>query len=116
MQIKGNKKYILFGIIILLFVILVGSLSIILVGDELENKQIEYSDVVVSNKYVNNDTEHYYVIVDEKGELYDILNVADNDDMYNNLTIGKKYRLVIQKPLPTDDKYIHIIQVFNESH
>lgn len=116
MELKGNKKYIIIAIIVAIMVFVVGASAITVLTHTFDNKKIEYSDVVVADKYINNDTRHYYIVVSEEGTVYDILNFTDSDDVYNHLKIGNKYKFVTQKPLSKDDNYIHIIQVFNDTN
>lgn len=115
MQIKGNIKYIIIAVVIAVLVFAIGAFTITTLNHTLDNKQVEYSDVVIADKYINNDTQHYYIIVSESGTVYDMLNFTDSDDVYDHLKVGNKYKFVTQKPLSVDDKYIHIIQVFNET-
>ena len=116
MQIKGNIKYVIIAIIIAILVFCVGAFTITTLNHTLDDKQVEFSDVVVADKYISNDTQHYYIVVSETGTVYDILNFTDSDDVYNHLKIGNKYRFVTQKPLSAGEKYIHVIQVFNETN
>ena len=116
MQIKGNIKYLLIAIIVVFLVFSIGALFITTMDGVLQTKQIEYSNVVVKDKYINNDSQHYYVVVSESGDVYDILNSTESNEIYDNLQVGSKYKLVTQKPISDKDKYIHIIQVFNETN
>lgn len=110
---QGNIKYVIIAIIVLLLTFAIGAFVISSLDGMLVNKSIDYVDTVVADKYINNDTEHYYVIVDQQGNLFDIINITDNEGLYNQISIGHKYRFITKQPFSTDDKYIHIIQVHN---
>lgn len=110
---QGKMKYGIIAIIILLLTFAIGSFIIISLDGILENKQISYVDAVVADKYINNDSEHYYIIVSQDGNLFDIVNITDNDKLYNQIVVGQKYRFITKEPFSVDDKYIHILQVHN---
>ena len=110
---QGKMKYIIVAVIILLLTFAVGAFTIISLDGILTDKEIGYVDAIVADKYINNDSEHYYIIVSQDGNLFDIVNITDNDKLYNQIIVGQKYRFVTKEPYSVDDKYIHILQVHN---
>ena len=113
MNLKGPMKYIVVAFIVLLLTFFIGSFIITSLDSALQDRNINYVDTIVADKYINNDSEHYYVIVSQEGNLFDIINITDSEGLYNQISIGHKYRFVTKQPFSTDDKYIHIIQVHN---
>lgn len=110
---QSNMRYVIVAIIVLLLTFAIGAFVILSLDGILENKSIDYVDTVVADKYINNDSEHYYVIVSQEGDLFDIINITDSEGLYNQISIGHKYRFITKQPFSTDNKYIHIIQVHN---
>ena len=110
---QGKMKYIIVAVIILLLTFAIGAFTIISLDAILTDKEIGYVDAIVADKYINNDSEHYYIIVSQDGNLFDIVNITDNDELYNQIVVGQKYRFVTKEPFSVDDKYIHILQVHN---
>jgi hypothetical protein len=110
---KGRSKYCIIAIIILILTFSIGSFVIVSLDGMLTNKEIDYVDAVVADKYINNDSEHYYVIVSQDGDLFDIINITDNAGLYEKITVGGKYRFITKQPYSENDNYIHIVQVHN---
>ena len=110
---QGKMKYIIVAIIVLLLTFAIGAFVIVSLDGMLDVRGIEYVDAVVADKYVNNDSQHYYIIVSQDGNLFDIVNITDNDELYNQIVVGQKYRFITKEPFSVDDKYIHILQVHN---
>lgn len=105
-------KFIFIGSIIALVVFVIGAATIYELDAVLREKQITYEEVTVLDKYVNEDGNHFYIIISDKNETFDIRNDDDGAELFNKLEVGKHYRFVIQK----DDaaQTTHIIQVYNE--
>ena len=75
MQIKGNIKYVIIAIIIIVFVFLVGAFVITSLDNIVADSQVEDVKVIVAKKYISNDTQHHFVIVSDEGVMYDIMNL-----------------------------------------
>lgn len=113
---KGKPKYAILLIVILFLTLAIGASIILSLDDLLQDKEIDYVDVVVADKYINNDTSHYYVIVSQDGSLFDIVNITNSKNLFDRISIGEEYRFVTKKPFSIDDKYIHIVQVHDGSN
>lgn len=113
MKIKGKLKYVIIALIVGILVFTIGATFIISVTSIIEDKHVDYLDVVVTDKHITNDSNHYYIITDETGQSFDILNVSNSRKIYNQIKVGKEYRFVTKKPLTANDTYIHIIQVYD---
>ena len=110
---KGNRKYITIAIIVVVLTFAIGAFIITSLDGLMDVKNVNSVDVMVADKYINNDSEHYYVIVSSDGDLFDIVNITNTKDLYNQISVGKEYRFVTKQPFSADDKYIHILQVYN---
>lgn len=110
---KGYKKYLIIGLIVLILTFSIGSFVIVSLDEAIQQHNVNYVDAVVANKYIDNNSEHYYIVVSEAGDVFDIVNITDNDGIYKQIQIGKQYRFITKEPFSADDKYIHILQVYN---
>ena len=113
MNLKGPMKYIVVAFIVLLLTFFIGSFIITSLGSALQDRNINYVDTIVADKYINNDSEHYYIVVSDDGDVFDIVNITDSEGIFNQISVGEKYRFVTKEPYSVDDKYIHILQVHN---
>ena len=110
---KGNRKYVVIALIVLILTFSIGAFVITSLDGMMNAKNIDYVDTVVADKYINNNSDHYYVIVSQNGDLFDIVNITDDKGLYDQIIVGKEYRFVTKAPYSVDDKYIHILQVHN---
>ena len=94
---KGKRKY-----------VIITSLDGVI-----QNRNVNYVDIVVADKYINNDSDHYYIVVSSNGDVFDIVNITDSEGIFKQIQVGKEYRFVTKQPFSTDDKYIHILQVYD---
>ncbi|MBR3208754.1 MAG: hypothetical protein IKF82_00640 [Bacilli bacterium] len=113
MKIEGKFKYALIALIVSMLVFVAGAIIITSITNTIEDKHVDYLDVVVTDKKITNDSNHYYVIIDETGQAFDIINMSNSRKIYNHIEVGKEYRFVIKKPLSVNDTYIHIVQVYD---
>lgn len=110
---KGKRKYITIVVIFIILTFAVGAFIISSLDGLMDARNVNYVDAIVADKYINNDSDHYYVIVSSNGDLFDIVNISNTKELYNQIAIGKEYRFVTKQPFSADDKYIHILQVHN---
>lgn len=108
---EGNCRYVIIALVVLILTFVVGAFFIDSLNYVIQDKNVNYTDVIVANKYIDNDSEHFFVVVSEQGDVYDIVNITDGKDIFNSIEVGKHYRFIIKEPLSVDDKYIHILEV-----
>lgn len=110
---QGNMRYIIIAIVVLVLTFAIGAFVLVSFDGMIENRNINYVDTVVADKYINNDSEHYYIVVSSDGDVFDIINTTDNKNLFDQIVVGQKYRFITKEPISTNDKYIHILQVHN---
>ena len=110
---QGNRKYIVIAIIVLILTFAIGAFVITSLDGLMNVRNVNSADVMVVDKYLNNDTAHRYIIVSSDGNLFDIVNITNTKELYDQISVGKEYRFVTKQPFSEDDKYIHILQVYN---
>ena len=110
---KGKRKYVIIACIVLLLTFCIGAFVITSLDSVIQDHNINYVDAIVANKYINNDSEHYYIVVSDNGDVFDIVNITDSEGIFKQIQVGKEYRFVTKQPFSADDKYIHILQVYD---
>lgn len=110
---QGKMRYIIIASIVLFVTFFVGAFVITSLDMTIQQHNINYVDALVANKYINNDSEHFYVVVSENGDIFDIVNITDSEGIYKQIQVGKKYRFITKEPFSANDNYIHILQVYN---
>ena len=113
-MIKSNWKYILLAFFIMIIVFIGGAILLTFTSGTLDDKQINYTEFTVSDKYVDKDGNNNYVIVSDQNQKYELDNDDFGSDIYKDIEVGKHYKFVTQK----DNRSIttHIIQVHNDSN
>jgi hypothetical protein len=110
---QGKMRYVIIAFIVLCITFFVGAFVITSLDTVIQQHNVNYVDVLVANKYINNDSEHFYIVVSENGDIFDIVNITDSEGIYKQIKVGKEYRFITEEPFSANDKYIHILQVYN---
>lgn len=110
-QIMQSKYRFLFvGILIVLFVFVIGATTIILLSDVVEHENVYYEDVLVKDKYVDNNTDRY-VIVNDKFQDFEALNDRSGAKLYNQIQVGQRYNMIAHDSF--DHTFIHVVRADN---
>lgn len=107
-------KYAFVGIIIMIIVFVLGIVMIQGMSNVIMGQEITYTDAVISNKYLDESNGHFYIVVDNNNQTFDIKKNDQGTKMYNMITIGQHYKFVIQND--TNSPMMHIIQVYNDTN
>lgn len=97
---KTWKKCIFIFLIIFLLIVVGGSLSINYLHDTITNTHIHTESVTVVNKsYGNSSYGDYYFIIGDNNKTYSIVNHNDSHgkEMFNNIKVGKTYKIVVKE-------------------
>ena len=108
-------KYIIGGVLIFLIVFTGLYLSIIYMHESvIENRIYTETDTIIDNYYGNGQFSNYYLFTTSNNKTFSLIDNAHAKEIYDNVEIGKKYRLVLQIPDMNDPvQYTHILQVHN---
>lgn len=106
---NSKYRYVFVGIIIMIVVFCLGLAMIQGMNNFVIDKGVTSADVVVSEKYL--DDNNFYIIVSNNNQTFDIKKDNNGEKMYDKLIIGKHYRFTIQND--TKSPTTHIIQVYN---
>ena len=114
-QIMNSKyKFLFIGSIIALIIFIIGAVFITGLDQIITDKQVTYTEFTVVDKYVNSRGDHFYMVISDQNESFEIKNDDVGTEIFNNLEVGHHYHFVTQK---MDDKSVtHIIKVYNESN
>lgn len=107
---KSKYRFFFIWALIVLFVFLVGATTIILLNDIVEDEDIYYENILVEDKYVDNNTGKY-VIANDKLQDFEVLNDEPGAKIYNQMQVGQRYNIVAYES--PDHTFIHIIRVDN---
>lgn len=107
---KSKYRYIIICVIIFIVVFSIGAILIQSMSNEVSNRNISYTEFTVVDKYISEEGNHYYMVISDKNETFDIRSDDVGADIFNRLQIGNHYHFATQ----TDEsKITHIIQVYN---
>lgn len=113
---KAWKKCFFIFIIIFLFVLVGGVLSINYLSDAVTNSHIHTETVTVSDKmYGDNSISDYYIVIADN-KTYSISNHNDGygEKMFEKIEVGSKYKFIVKEPEVTDiNQFSHILQIYN---
>lgn len=116
---KTWKKSLWVFVIVFSLVLIGGVASITYLSDEVSNQHIHSENIVVADKiHGDSSSDDYYLIVSKDNKTYTIENHKDGygRKMFNNMEVGKKYRIVTKEPEFTDlNQFTHIMQVYNDT-
>lgn len=107
-------KYVFVGIIIMIIVFVLGALMIQGMSNVIEEQGVTYTDAIISDKYLDENNNHFYIIVDNNNRTFDIKNDDQGLKMFDKITLGQHYRFTIQND--TNSPIMHIIQVYNDTN
>ena len=109
---QGKMKYFIIAIVILVVTFVVGGIAITTLTHTFENNNVDYTNVLVTDKYADtNNSTHHFIIVSDNQQLFDIMDVPNGDRIYDNIEVGKTYHFVTEQD--ENNKLIHIVEVFN---
>lgn len=108
---NSEYKYVFIGITIMIIVFIVGAIMIQGMSNVITDQGITYTDTIVSNKYLDESNSHFYIVVGNNNETFDIKNDDQGTKMYDMITVGQNYRFTVQND--TNSPIMHIIQVYN---
>lgn len=108
-------KYIIGGVLIFLIVFTGLYLSIIYMHESVvENRIYTETDTIIDKYYSNGQFSNYYLFTTSDNKTFSLIDDTNAKEIYNNVEIGKEYRLVLQTPDMNDPvQYTHILQVHN---
>lgn len=107
-------KYLFVGIIIMIIVFLLGAIMIQGMSNIMTEQEITYTDTVVSDKFIDQNNNRFYIITGSNNETFDIPNDDRGTKLYDKIIVGKHYRFTIQND--TQSSIMHIIQVYNDTN
>lgn len=107
---KSKYKFLFVGILIILFVFFIGAVTITLLSDIVEHDNMYYENVLVHNKYVDNNTGRY-VIANDHGINFEMLNDTPGKKLYNQIGVGQRYNMVVHET--SDHSFVRLIRVNN---
>lgn len=108
-------KYIIGGVLIFLIVFTGLYLSIIYMHESVvENRIYTETDTIIDKYYGNGQFSNYYLFTTSDNKTFSLIDNKYAKEIYDNVEIGKEYRLVLQTPDMNDPvQYTHILQVHN---
>jgi len=107
-------KYAFVAAIIMIVVFVLGIIVIQGMTNVITEQQITYTDAIVSNKYLDESNDHFYVIVGNNNKTFDIEKSNQGTKIYDTISIGQHYRFTVQND--TNSPMMHIIQVYNDTN
>ncbi len=110
---QSKYRFVFIWVLIVLFVSLVGATTIILLSDVVTHDNIYYENVLVQDKYVDNNTGRY-VIVNDKFQDFEALNDRQGSELYDQIQIGQRYNIVAHESF--DHTFIHIARAYNATN
>lgn len=115
-KIQNNPcKYLIVAIIIMFVVFVIGVYFINTTMTVINEKNLEYVEFTVADKYISDDFDHHYIVVSEDNYTY----IIDNDDfgkkVFNKIETGSHYYFIIRSPYNDKDN-MHIVQVYNATN
>lgn len=111
---KTPYKYVVIFVIIFLVIFGIGVVAIQMMNNEITQENITYTEFTVVDKYVSEQGDHYYMIISDTNQTFDIRSDDVGSDIYNRLEVGQHYHFVTQKE--NGAKITHIIQVYNDTN
>lgn len=115
---KTWKKCLIVFVVIFIIVFCVGFISVGVLDSALIDSHVHTTSVVVTDKFISNNTYDDYIIIDSNNKTYVINNNDNNYDkrMYDSIKVGNKYDITIRNPAPNDiNQIIYILQVHHAS-
>lgn len=109
----SKYKYAIIGVIIALIIFTIGAVVITQLDSMVQEKQISYAEFTVTDKYIDEEGNHFYMVISDENETFEINNDTEGSEIFKQLEIGKHYHFVTQKEGTSETT--HIIQVYNES-
>ena len=108
-------KYIIGGVLIFLIVFTGLYLSIIYMHESVvKNRIYTETDTIIDKYYSNGQFSNYYLFTTSDNKTFSLIDNEHAKAIYDNVEIGKEYRLVLQTPDMNDPvRYTHILQVHN---
>ena len=114
---KTWKKCLLIFIVVFVIIITSSGMAINYLNDVVNNKNIHEESVVVKDKiYGDSSYTDYYIIIGTNNKTYSIVNHNDDygEKMFENIKIGKRYKMIVKEPEVTNiHKPTHILEVYN---
>ena len=107
-------KYAFVAAIIMIIVFVLGVIVIQGMNNVIIEQGITYTDTVVSNKYLDESNSHFYIVVGNDNETFDIKNDNQGKKMYDAIVVGKHYHFTVQND--TNSPIMHIVQVYNDTN
>ena len=108
-------KYLIVAIIIMFVVFLIGIYCINTTMTAINEHNLEYIEFTVTDKYISQDIQHHYAVVNEDNDTYIIDNDDYGRDLFDNINVGSHYHFIVQLPY-NDHDYTHIVQVYNATN
>lgn len=108
-----KKSLIVF--LIVFFLIFIGGIASITYLSNVVNDNHIHSEVInITNKTDNSTSVNDYFIVKTADNKTYIIDEKDSRKMFNVMTVGKKYKVVVADPSSEDiNEFSHILQVYN---
>ena len=107
-------KYAFVAVIIMIIVFMLGAVVIQGMNNIVADQSVTYTDAIVSSKYLDESNSHFYIVVGNDNQTFDIANDDQGTKMFNKIVAGKHYRFIIQND--TKSPMMHIIQVYNDTN
>lgn len=107
-------KYAFVAAIIMIVVFLLGIVVIQGMTNVITEQQITYTNTIVSNKFLDESNDHFYIIVGNDNKTFDIEKNNQGTKIYDAISIGQHYRFTVRND--TSSPMMHIIQVYNDTN
>lgn len=109
----SKYRYAVIGALIAIIIFAIGAVVITQLDNVVQEKQISYAEFTVTNKYIDDKGNHFYMVISDENETFEINNDTEGAEIFKQLEVGKHYHFVTQKI--GDSEITHIIQVYNET-
>lgn len=88
-------------------------------NDIVNNNNIHKDVITVKDKiYGDSESNDYYIVIGTNNKTYTIISHNDEygEKMYENIEVGKTYKVIVREPELTNLYHTtHILQVYNET-
>ena len=78
------------------------------------DQEITYTDAIISDKYLDETNNHFYIVIDSNNRTFDIPADSNGEKLYNSIIVGHHYQFTVQND--SNSPTMHIIQVYNDTN
>ena len=111
---KTWKKNLIVFLIVFFLIFIGGIASITYLSNVVNDNHIHSEGINITNKTDNSTSVNDYFIVKTADNKTYIIDEKDSRKMFNVITVGKEYKVVVADPSAEDiNEFSHILQVYN---